>query len=37
MLFSPKEDFNMAGVTLKDLVKRYPNGFQAGDIVNSCV
>jgi len=28
------EDFNMAGVTLKDLVKRYPNGFQAVNSIN---
>jgi multiple sugar transport system ATP-binding protein len=34
MLFLPKEDFNMAGVTLKDLVKRYPNGFQAVNSIN---
>jgi len=29
-----EEDFNMAGVTLKDLVKRYPNGFQAVNAIN---
>jgi multiple sugar transport system ATP-binding protein len=34
MFFSPEEDFNMAGVTLKDLVKRYPNGFQAVNSIN---